>query len=93
LFKAIEAAGNDFIEMVNILKAIQKEANIPFYYNLHSFKGDKLPKSDEVIKRLKKAGYESSRTQFEVTGIKVLVDISSQLNHNSRQKRHVPLYY
>lgn len=72
VLKEIEKRKFDKSE-AKLLRAIISEVDIPFYFDLHSLAKKykiELIKTDEIIKKLKKKGFKSSRTHFSYTSIK-----------------------
>lgn len=55
------------------LEGVEKEPGIPFYIDIEGICSKKRlqnPRMEEVVKKLRKEGFEASRTHFSPTGIK-----------------------
>ena len=58
---------------MKLLKSLESELDLPFYYDLHILAKKKLirlDKTDKIIARLKKKKFKVSRTHFCQTGLK-----------------------
>lgn len=64
-------------KLVKMLKIIENEVNVPYYYELVALSSKlriNVPKVDKVIECLTHEGYEASRTHLSSTGVKTSAD-------------------
>jgi tRNA G26 N,N-dimethylase Trm1 len=52
-----------------------EEPDLPFYYELSTFRLERIPKRDRIISALRERGFVAGRTTFSKTGIKSDVPI------------------
>ncbi|NPB03359.1 MAG: hypothetical protein GXO39_02955 [Thermotogae bacterium] len=57
-------------EVARTLRWLRQEIDVPMFYSLSSLKLHRMPSVREVVRILREAGFEASRTQFDPTGIK-----------------------
>lgn len=65
-----ECIKRNFKKEEKLMKTISEEIDAPFYHDLHRIIKGEIPKSDILIKALRKDKFKVSRTHFCSTGIK-----------------------
>lgn len=66
-----------------IVSLARNELGMPFYYDIHKLARiykKNIPRTEKLIKKLKKQGYKASRTVFSDIGIKTDASESGLVN-------------
>ena len=79
-----EYESRDFLsdKPLNLLKIIEGEIDVPLFYDIHELSHIykiKIPKTEEIIKKLKELGFDASATHFSPVSVKTNADINDVL--------------
>ena len=79
-----EYESRDFLsdKPLNLLKIIGGEIDVPLFYDIHELSHIykiKIPKTEEIIKKLKELGFDASATHFSPVSVKTNADINDVL--------------
>jgi tRNA (guanine26-N2/guanine27-N2)-dimethyltransferase len=78
-YEALDFLGKKPLEL---LKTVENEIDAPLFYDIHELTHiykTKIPKTEEMIKRLKEIGFNASATHFSSVSVKTDAEINDVL--------------
>jgi len=80
--KSYEELGYLSDKPLELLKTVEKEIDAPLFYDIHELAHlyrTKIPKTEEMIKKIKELGFDASATHFSPVSVKTDADINNVL--------------